>query len=291
MMDAESARILRKIIIDLICICCAGFPVLFFFLFGDPYKRGFFCDDESLRHPFHPSTVTNVMLYCVGLCLPICLMILIEYIHYRQEDHHVIRKFMNYSINSWIWRSYCVIGVFGFGAACNQFLTDVAKYTIGRLRPHFYEVCNPHLNPETKIDCSLSKYKNEYIEDFICMNSDQRLVRETRLSFVSGHSSFSAYTMIYLMLYLQARFTWKGSHLVKHLLQMICFLLAWVTALSRISDYKHHWSDVLAGSILGSIIAIVMVSVLFYSYLKFCLWLIDLHGFSDFEKFGKDEIN
>ncbi|KAL1380155.1 hypothetical protein pipiens_014412 [Culex pipiens pipiens] len=36
-----------------------------------PYKRGFFCDDESLMHPFHDSTVTNWMLYIIGIALPV----------------------------------------------------------------------------------------------------------------------------------------------------------------------------------------------------------------------------
>lgn len=51
-----------------------GFPVLFFYLWGSPYKRGFFCDDESIRLPFKESTVTSAMLYFVGLVLPICLV-------------------------------------------------------------------------------------------------------------------------------------------------------------------------------------------------------------------------
>lgn len=46
--------------------------VLMFYLFGTPYKRGFFCNDESLSHPFHESTVTSPMLYVIGLFLPIC---------------------------------------------------------------------------------------------------------------------------------------------------------------------------------------------------------------------------
>lgn len=52
-------------------VIAVGFPILFFFIWGEPYQRGFFCDDESLRHPFHESTVRNWMLYIIGLILPI----------------------------------------------------------------------------------------------------------------------------------------------------------------------------------------------------------------------------
>lgn len=48
-----------------------GFLILVFYLWGQPYHRGFFCDDESLKHPFKDSTVTNVMLYIAGIGLPV----------------------------------------------------------------------------------------------------------------------------------------------------------------------------------------------------------------------------
>jgi len=44
-------------------------------------------------------------------------------------------------------------------------------------------------------------------------------------------------------------------------LQAIAFFLAYYTALSRISDYMHHWSDVLAGAINGTVIALLDVSL------------------------------
>lgn len=36
--------------------------------------------------------------------------------------------------------AYRQIGIFAFGAAAQQLTTDIAKYTIGRLRPHFFSV-------------------------------------------------------------------------------------------------------------------------------------------------------
>jgi len=41
--------------------------------------------------------------------------------------------------------------------------------------------------------------------------------------------------------------------------------MAWFTAMSRVSDYKHHWSDVLAGLTLGTIIALVVVNIVYKS--------------------------
>ncbi|KOB69513.1 Wunen [Operophtera brumata] len=39
----------------------------------------------------------------------------------------------------WIWESYTTIGVFTFGAACQQLTSNMTKFVIGRLRPHFYD--------------------------------------------------------------------------------------------------------------------------------------------------------
>lgn len=56
--------------------------ILAFYLWGDPYKRGFFCDDESLKHPYKDSTVTNVMLYIVGLGVPVFTVINSSYFNF-----------------------------------------------------------------------------------------------------------------------------------------------------------------------------------------------------------------
>ena len=54
--------------------------------------------------------------------------------------------------------------------------------------------------------------------------------------------------------------TWRGSKLLRPFLQFLFIMIAWYTALSRVSDYKHHWSDVLAGTVIGSLTAVVVVS-------------------------------
>lgn len=255
----DTKRILIRVGIDFVILCCVGFPILIFFLIGQPYKRGFFCDDESLMHPFHDSTVTNWMLYIIGIALPVLVIIGTELVraHVKKSDKQPLKVY-NATVPYWVVEAYKSVGMFGFGAACSQLLTDVGKYTIGRLRPHFFDVCKPMMPDATT--CKDPINQGRYIEEFSCTStlSSERMLKEMRLSFPSGHSSFSMYTLVYCALYLQSRMNWRGSKLLKHFLQFLLILLAWYTCLSRISDYKHHWSDVLAGAVLGSTVAIVV---------------------------------
>lgn len=96
------------------------------------------------------------------------------------------------SIPNWLYCTYNNILWFLFGAACSQLTTDIGKYTIGRLRPHFLSVCDP------QIDCNDDRYKTIYIEDFECHGREEEKFKDTRLSFPSGHSSLSFYCMVYL---------------------------------------------------------------------------------------------
>lgn len=187
-------------------------------------------------------------------------------------------KFFNRDFPNWLVNVYKYVGIFVFGSIVNIILTDIGKHVLGRLRPHFMSVCMPIMSDGT--NCSDPINLNRYIEDFTCSNAESSAwrIRETGKSFPSGHSSFAMYTMLFAALYLHRRMTWNGPKTLKPILQCIFIALAWSTALSRISDYKHHcklikspraadltWilifsgSDVLAGSILGVSVCLVIV--------------------------------
>lgn len=92
---------------------------------------------------------------------------------------------------------YCRLLVWFFGAICSELLTDISKFTAGRLRPHFLDVCQPRVrsgNTEFTIDEYCDKgHRYEYITNYYC-SGDPKKQRDTRLSFMSGHSSYSAYS-------------------------------------------------------------------------------------------------
>lgn len=64
------------------------------------------------------------------------------------------------------------IGVFLFGCAVSQSFTDIAKVSVGRMRPHFLDVCKPDFST---IDCSVG-----YITNYTCTGRDSE-VQEARL--------------------------------------------------------------------------------------------------------------
>ncbi|XP_026209651.1 phospholipid phosphatase 1 isoform X1 [Anabas testudineus] len=235
------------VLLDLACLVLGGLPLAAFNL-GKvrPYQRGFFCNDDSIKYPYHDSTITSKVLYTVGLTLPISCMIfgecLLVYLKRIQSKS---------SFGSYVAYVYKAVGTFLFGAAMSQSLTDIAKYSIGRLRPHFLDICRPDWK---LINCT----SGAYIENFNC-TGDLTKVNEGRLSFYSGHSSFSMYCMLFLALYLQARLQTEWARLLRPTIQFFLIAASVFTGLSRVSDYKHHWSDVLTGLLQGAIMAILVV--------------------------------
>jgi phosphatidate phosphatase len=52
----------------------AAIVALLFYLFVDPFERGFFCNDESLIHPYKEDTISTLMLVIAGMVVSISLV-------------------------------------------------------------------------------------------------------------------------------------------------------------------------------------------------------------------------
>ncbi|XP_072275444.1 phospholipid phosphatase 3 isoform X2 [Pyxicephalus adspersus] len=257
-----SCKRILLIFLDFFClvVACAPAVVMNCTSFIPTYQRGFFCSDGSIRHEIKKSTIPVPLLLSVGTLVALVIIIVGEFfrIYYLKERSY------SFIQNPYVSALYKQVGCFIFGCAISQSFTDIAKVSIGRLRPHFLAVCDPDF---TKINCSLG-----YIQDYECRGPRSK-VMEARKSFFSGHASFSMYTMLYLVFYLQSRFTWRGARLLRPLLQFTLLMMAFYTGLSRVSDHKHHPSDVLAGFVQGALVAyciVFLVSDLFKPSKKNC---------------------
>ncbi|XP_051951505.1 phospholipid phosphatase 3-like isoform X2 [Xyrauchen texanus] len=238
----------RKLLIslDLFCLVLVMLPSMVLHKSTvQPYQRGFYCADDSIRYAYKSSTVPSSVLTAVGLLLPIASIVIGECyrIHYLNQGS---KSFVG---NPYVSALYRQVGVFIFGCAVSQSFTDIAKVSVGRMRPHFLDVCKL----DSSFNCSLG-----YITEYVC-TGDPSKVQEARKSFFSGHASFSMYTMLYLAFYLQSRFTWRGARLLRPLLQFTLLMMAFYTGLSRVSDHKHHPTDVLAGFAQGAVVAYCIV--------------------------------
>lgn len=96
------------------------------------------------------------------------------------------------------------LSLFFFGMSFTLLLTSLGKRFAGRLRPNFLAVCKPNnLNSSICIS-SYGTYNAIYTGGSFCTGHANK-VAQARMSFPSGHSSFSTYTMLFLVIYLQAR--------------------------------------------------------------------------------------
>lgn len=64
-----------------------------------------------------------------------------------------------------------------------------------------------------------------------------------------------------LQLYVQARLVAKWARLLRPTIQFFLVAFAVYVGYTRVSDYKHHWSDVLVGLLQGALVAALNVSL------------------------------
>ncbi|CDS06844.1 hypothetical protein LRAMOSA09369 [Lichtheimia ramosa] len=196
-----------------------------------PFHRQFSVEDKSLMYAFtEHETVPAWSLVLICLLGPALLIGIIS-IHFQKST----RDFF--------------IGVLGLFLALSMtiMLTDIIKITAGRPRPDFLARCKPPLDVVDP-PLGLSDYT-------ICTTPiDSYIMRDGFKSFPSGHSSFSFAGLGYFAFYLAGKmhiFDERG-HTYKCFLFAFPCIAALLVAISRTRDNRHHWQDVLVGSLLGA---------------------------------------
>ncbi|XP_076343638.1 phospholipid phosphatase 1-like [Tachypleus tridentatus] len=204
-----------------------------------PKRIGFACNDISIRHPFVGDTISEGLLLFSLLFGPALTIFIVEAIHHYPISKNLYQQ----CCSCWLM----VLGSFLLGFVYVIFITELLKSFVGELRPHFLASCQPDWS---KINCS-----EGFVIEYNCTSREQRYRQENidiYKSFPSGHSSLSLYSFVFVGLYAEVRLQGTSkSHILKLVLQLIFLFWALLCSLTRITDRRHFWWDVLVGCLIG----------------------------------------
>nr|CAH0106619.1 unnamed protein product [Daphnia galeata] len=214
-----------------------------------PRGAGFYCDDHTIKFPYRGDTVSVVQLFLGSLLAPIFFILPIELVKkWRKSREAAVRSYLASAWKkSWsVWRAVLL------GNLTVLVLTEISKSLISEARPHFWDTCQPNV---TKEICD-----SGYIVDFNCTSDySNRKILDAQKSFPSGHTSVSFFVAAFMMWYLDRAVQWRHSYFFKPCLQLVWACFAILCALTRITDRRHHWWDVLAGGTLGLSVAFMLI--------------------------------
>lgn len=200
---------------------------------ASPFVRKIHRDELWLyKNPRTPSYVPNGLLWPLVFLVPTSVLLL--YYLVKRDRTELAQGLLAFSL---------ALGL-------NGVVTDIIKLFVGRPRPDFFYRCFPDGRPDV----------DDLVDIGSACTGEQMTIQEGRKSFPSGHSSFSFCSLGFLSLWLCGKLgvfkpmRGQGWKLVVALLPL---LVALMVALSRTTDYHHHWQDVLVGSMLGLLISYV----------------------------------
>ncbi len=201
--------------------------------------------DLGLNNPLVENvTIPSSLLIHSSITLPLALLIFVAITFPKSK---IFPRFHD---------AHAAVCVLLMTVGMSEFIYQLAKMYVGRLRPNFYELCG---------------FSAETLE---CMSSPSHIM-ESRQSFPSGHSSLSTSGMGVLALYFLGRAnigrssddqdkTRSSMNTPLCMNSKVCGLLALTplvystfTACSRLVDNWHHPSDIVAGIFLGFFCSVV----------------------------------
>jgi len=104
--------------VDIALYLSVGLVSLFINLYATPFRRGFFCTDESIRYPFRTDTIPFSIVGAIGTLVPIFTIAVVEWFNLYRID--VVRygddilkaghKFCRGKIHPYIVRVYSFTG-------------------------------------------------------------------------------------------------------------------------------------------------------------------------------------
>ena len=230
---------------------------------GPTRKRPFQCFDEDIEKPFvAEDTIPSQQLELLGIYLPLIFLAVSELSLSFCQRNTTNKSSSRTWLVKGLLKYVVVLSLFLMGLVMERLTKNFAKQKMARLRPNFLTVCDP-------IDADGSKcldlMEKITMTDYKCSSTSypQWAIDTAFHSFPSGHSSLSAYGMIFIACYLhllgqQMKKSQAFVLLAFRIMQILCVFVALFVAISRVFDFRHHVSDVCAGFLLGSAFALAI---------------------------------
>ncbi|KAF8386790.1 hypothetical protein PRIPAC_75932 [Pristionchus pacificus] len=113
--------------------------------FTGTYQRGFYCDDESITMEFKENTISIPQLLIASILACIVTTLICEwYVSLTDKTVETEKyNYRNYNIPPFLIKALTFFGYSHIGFIAQLGLIQVPKYSVGRLRPHFLDVCQP----------------------------------------------------------------------------------------------------------------------------------------------------
>ncbi|KAH8863514.1 Phospholipid phosphatase 1 [Schistosoma japonicum] len=202
------------------------------------HKWSFFCDDWSIKYPYKSNTITDVVVTIFSYLTPLVTIFIVE-ISTALLKKYAGNKCLSIKSALPFVYDFCAAALISLGATF--FLTTLTKYYLGRLRPHFWDICKPNV----PVNCTGLQTV------YTCEGDNQPLISDVFLSFMSGHASTASASLFFTVIYLQARLQLSLVPFLRPFLQYTLLAVLFYVCATRVTDHYHHPTDVLSGTILG----------------------------------------
>nr|XP_055038316.1 phospholipid phosphatase-related protein type 5 isoform X2 [Misgurnus anguillicaudatus] len=257
-------------------VIMAGTVMLaYYFEYTDTFNvhvQGFFCYETAYTKPYlgpeDRSAVPPALLYALVTGVPILVISLTEtvlfLIQYTSKDLDSREKTMVTGdccyLNPLVRSTFRFLGVYLFGLFTTDIFVNAGQVVTGNLAPYFLTVCKPNF---TALGCQQAL---RYISHQEACTGNQDDILRARKTFPSKEAALSVYAAVYLAMYITFTVKAKGTRLAKPVTCLGLVCLAFLTGINRVAEYRNHWSDVIAGFIIGVAIATFLVVCVVHNF-------------------------
>ncbi|XP_056594300.1 phospholipid phosphatase-related protein type 5 isoform X1 [Triplophysa dalaica] len=275
MTDLRSRKEFYKYLTVELVIMAGTVMLAYYFEYTDTFNvhvQGFFCYETAYTKPYlgpeDASAIPPALLYALVAGVPTLVITVTEtalfLIQYTSKDLDTREKTIVTGdccyLNPLVRRTFRFLGVYLFGLFTTDIFVNAGQVVTGNLAPHFLTVCKPNY---TALGCQQAL---RYISHQEACNGNEDDILRARKTFPSKEAALSVYAAVYLAMYITFTVKAKGTRLAKPVMSLGLMCLAFLTGINRVAEYRNHWSDVIAGFIIGVAIAIFLVVCVVHNF-------------------------